>query len=51
MQDSRKNYLMFAQRNLKVPWHEIGQSELNTPFKDMLLGHSKGTVCTQMFFI
>ena len=47
------NRLTFLQaiHQLKVPRHEIGQSELFTPFKDILLGHSKGTVCTQKFFI
>jgi len=38
-------------RLFKVPRHEIGQSELFTPFKDILLVHSKGTACAQKFFI
>jgi len=34
---------------LKVPKHEIGQSELFTPFKNMLLGHSKGIISSRSF--
>jgi len=40
-----------AKTTLKVPKHENGHCELFTPFKDMLLGYSKGTICTQNIFI